>query len=810
MSSSRSSHGKRLSTTERDSSLRDKHKEKGRDSREVRGDSDRKKPKPENRERSRSRSKDSNRNRTEKARPRNGEPESPAENRNGSETKENSRKKRLREDFDGNDETENGMPSKRLKPDKDKPTEPIALDDLIKQKQQEQLSQKPVFLTKKQRQQLALERRQQQVAAIRKHQEEERKMREEFLKDGSSQRNDRSRRDREREREREREKEREREREERKKRRMSREEERETREQQKELKQIKEQYLGVKKKKKKVVKPSEKFKFVFEWDLSEDTSRDTNPLYNNRTELRPLFGRGFLGGIDKREQIKQYREILTKKEREARRLKDKEATKEIQKEKDKWEKELRRLNKKADTGKHWSKKTLAEMTDRDWRIFREDYNITTKGGGIPLPIRDWEESHLPSWLLDAVKEAKYKKPTPIQMQAIPIGLQGRDILGVAETGSGKTAAFVLPMLVYIKKLPKMNSKNASDGPYALILAPTRELALQIESECSRFAKYAGIRCVSLVGGQAIEEQAQALRGGCEIIIATPGRLNDCLESRYIVLNQCNYVVLDEADRMIDMGFEPQILSILDAMPKEKQKSEDEAQAEQQEKDHKNIYRTTIMFSATMPPSVERLAKRYLRRPAYVYIGEVGQAVDRIKQVVEFVKSESDKKRRIESLLLDGPAPPIIVFMNQKKGCDAISKYLCKLGYRATTLHSGRTQEQREWALEEFRAGRIDVLVATDVAGRGLDVKGITHVINYDMAKNIEDYTHRIGRTGRAGMEGLATSFITNEDAEIFFDLKNMLQKTGNPVPPELANHPASQYKAGTVQQTRRDTIIFAQ
>jgi ATP-dependent RNA helicase DDX23/PRP28 len=415
--------------------------------------------------------------------------------------------------------------------------------------------------------------------------------------------------------------------------------------------------------------------------------------------------------------------------------------------------------------------------------------------------------------LDAIAKVGYKDPTPIQRQAIPVGLQGRDIMGIAETGSGKTAAFVLPMLQYILNLPKMSPETEIDGPYALILAPTRELAVQIEQETIKFARYCDIRTVCLVGGTPIEEQAFALRHGCEIVIATPGRINDCIESRYLVLNQCTYVVLDEADRMIDMGFEPQVNSVLDAMPVTNLKAEDEHQAAQQENlAVKGLYRTTIMYSATMPVGVERLARKYLRRPVHIIIGEIGKAVEKIEQRVEWVKDDSWKLKKLMDVLTEGPPPPYIIFMNQKKNCDYVAKKIeSQLGLRTTSLHSGRGQQQREIAIEGFKAGRYDVLVSTDVAGRGIDVKGVTHVVNYDMTKTIEGYTHRIGRTGRAGAIGLATSFVTPEDTEVMYDLKTMLTNSGNPCPLELTNHPAAQYKPGTVpdKKPRRDTIIYA-
>eukprot|EP01090_Pellita_catalonica_P019502 TRINITY_DN6668_c0_g1_i1.p1 TRINITY_DN6668_c0_g1~~TRINITY_DN6668_c0_g1_i1.p1 ORF type:complete len:593 (+),score=126.03 TRINITY_DN6668_c0_g1_i1:43-1821(+) len=560
-----------------------------------------------------------------------------------------------------------------------------------------------------------------------------------------------------------------------------------------EKEEIRAHYLGIKKPKKKSIKPSEKFKFVFSWDLGDDTSHDVNPLYNRRFDARPCFGRGFIAGMDQKEQLRSMeksRDPAKKSSRHKRKLD---------------------YYLGNDTGKHWSEKTLAEMTSRDWRIFREDKSITTRGGDIPNPIRSWSESNLPPLILSAIEAAGYKEPMPIQMQAIPIGLQGRDIVGVAETGSGKTAAFVIPMLVYISKLPKMTAETEGDGPYAVILAPARELAMQIEKETIKFAEKMGIRTVSLVGGQNIEEQAFALRNGCEIVIATPGRLNDCLDRRYIVLNQCNYVVMDEADRMIDMGFEPQVLSILEAMPAEALKSEDEkAAAKQEGKQHK--YRTTIMYSATMPPSVERISRKYLRRAAKIRIGEDGKVTDTIEQNVEWLRSDGEKRRRVIELLNSDMQPPIMIFMNQRKSCDSLSKQLEKLGFKSTVLHAGRSQDNRERAMRGFRKGKYDILVATDVAGRGIDVKGVTHVINYDMPKTIEDYTHRIGRTGRAGTKGVSISFITAEDTDIMYDLKNLLLTFDHPVPAELANHPSSQQKPGTIPQrkSRSDTVIYNQ
>ncbi|GAM21705.1 hypothetical protein SAMD00019534_048800 [Acytostelium subglobosum LB1] len=550
--------------------------------------------------------------------------------------------------------------------------------------------------------------------------------------------------------------------------------EKRTREEESEINDIKKEYYGEKKDRKKKPKKSERTRFVFEWDTNEDTSNDYNSLYSKKQEAKPQFGRGVLAGFDNDAS-------RTNSERE----RDLPPT-------------------------HWSKKELKTMNERDWRIFREDFNITTKGSAIPNPMRRWRESVLPGEILEAIAKLGYEKPTPIQMQAIPIALSGRDILGIAETGSGKTAAFVIPMLTYISKQPRMTKESEAEGPYALVMAPTRELAQQIEKETRNFANFFGFRTVALVGGLPIEDQVTQLSKGCEIVIATPGRLNDCLDKRYLVLNQCNYVVLDEADMMIDLGFEQQVTSVLDSMPSSFLKSENEEEAEKQENDSNRIYRTTILYSATMPPKVERLSRKYLRRAVHVIIGEAGKAVDRIKQNVVFVKNDNDKRNQLIELLTNGPPPPIIVFVNKKKHCETISSIIEECNMTSTALHSSRTQEQREMALEGFKKRRFNVLIATDVASRGIHVEGVTHVINYDMPNNIQDYTHRIGRTGRAGLEGMASSFLTDKDTEIMYDLKNMLSTTHNTVPNELMRHPASQIKPGSVteRQKRSETIIY--
>ncbi len=280
-----------------------------------------------------------------------------------------------------------------------------------------------------------------------------------------------------------------------------------------------------------------------------------------------------------------------------------------------------------------------------------------------------------------------------------------------------------------------------------------------------------------------------------------------------MLSRCTYIVLDEADRMIDMGFEPDVQRILDHMPVTNAKPDTE-EAEDVEKlaanfRSKDKYRSTVMFTATMPPAVERLARTYLRRPAVVYIGSAGKPTERVEQIVYLMK-ENDKRNKLIEILNHGIEPPIIIFVNQKKGADVLAKGLEKMGYNAATLHGGKGQEQREHALMGLKQGAKDILVATDVAGRGIDIKDVSLVINYDMAKSIEPYTHRIGRTGRAGKSGKAITFLTQEDSALFYELKQML--VNSPVshcPPELASHPEAQNKPGTVtQKKRKDEKIF--
>ncbi|KAK5952687.1 mRNA splicing protein prp28 [Knufia fluminis] len=543
-------------------------------------------------------------------------------------------------------------------------------------------------------------------------------------------------------------------------------------------------------------------KFNFEWNTEEDTTPDYDPIYRNRSEVN-FFGRGRLAGFDDQAAdiaAQKYAAAIAERDR----LTGSSRAQEIL--------EMERRRKEEGPGsrtaidKHWSEKQLSQMRERDWRIFKEDFNIATKGGGLPNPMRNWKESGLPSRLLELVDEVGYAEPSAVQRAAIPIALQARDLIGVAVTGSGKTASFLLPLLVYISALPRLdeNEWRRNDGPYSIILAPTRELAQQIETEARKFATPLGFNVVSIVGGHSIEEQAYNLRNGAEIIIATPGRLVDCIERRIIVLSQCCYVVMDEADRMIDLGFEEPVNKILDALPVTNEKPDDDAA-----EDAKTMtmvlggtqrYRQTMMYSATMPAAVERIARKYLRRPAIVTIGNVGEAVETVEQRVEFVSGEDKRKKRLGEILRSGEfRAPIIVFVNIKRNCDAVARDIKNMGFSSVTLHGSKTQEQREAALLSVRNGQTDVLVATDLAGRGIDVPDVSLVVNFNMANNIESYTHRVGRTGRAGKSGVAITFLGAEDNDVLYDLKQMLMKSSiSRVPEELRKHEAAQQKKGVL------------
>jgi ATP-dependent RNA helicase RhlE len=341
-------------------------------------------------------------------------------------------------------------------------------------------------------------------------------------------------------------------------------------------------------------------------------------------------------------------------------------------------------------------------------------------------------------IVQAVRDAGYTEPTPIQIAAIPLILAGHDVIGIAQTGTGKTAAFVLPILI---KLAASKPNGQRRGPRALVLAPTRELVVQIEENVRAYAKHVPLRMATVFGGVSERPQIEALRSGVDLIVATPGRLIDLMDQRVANLSGIEFLVLDEADRMLDMGFLPPIRRIVKALP------------------HK---RQTLMFSASLSREIEALTHQFQQSPKMVEIGRRANPADAVTQFVYEVRPHL-KPALLLHLLSDPTFDTVLVFSRTKHGADRIARRLESSGIKTGTIHSNRSQNQRLRALKDFKSGAVRVLVATDIAARGIDVDGISHVVNYDFPMHSEDYVHRIGRTGRAHAIGDAISFITPED-----------------------------------------------
>merc|ERR1719181_740779 len=390
----------------------------------------------------------------------------------------------------------------------------------------------------------------------------------------------------------------------------------------------------------------------------------------------------------------------------------------------------------------------------------------------------FEDAGFPDYVMDSINRAGFKEPSAIQAQGWPVALSGRDMIGVAETGSGKTLAFLLPGIVHINAQPEL---RRGDGPIMLVLAPTRELAMQIQKECDKFGSSSRIRNTCLYGGVPKRQQMMDLRDGREIVIATPGRLIDLISMGVLNLKRVTYLCLDEADRMLDMGFEDQVRKIIGQIRPDRQ---------------------TLFFSATWPKTVERMARDFCReKPVHINVGTLDlKANHRITQHVEVFTSYSarnDKQRRLGELmkqLMDGRK--IIIFSDTKRGCDDLTRNMRMEGFPALSIHGDKEQRERDWVLSEFRSGKNPILIATDVAARGLDVKDIKCVVNYDMPNNIEDYVHRIGRTGRAGATGSAYTFFTSGNGRMAKDLVDILTKANQQVPAELHNLAQNSYSGG--------------
>nr|KAJ0208931.1 hypothetical protein LSAT_V11C400187790 [Lactuca sativa] len=408
--------------------------------------------------------------------------------------------------------------------------------------------------------------------------------------------------------------------------------------------------------------------------------------------------------------------------------------------------------------------SVRDMTDQEVAVYRGRREITVEGHDVPKPIRMFHEAGFPGYCLDVISRLGFVEPTPIQAQGWPMALKGRDLIGIAETGSGKTLSYLLPAVVHVSAQPPLVH---GDGPIVLVLAPTRELAVQIQQEAGKFASHSNIRSTCIYGGAPKGPQIRDLQRGVEIVIGTPGRLIDMLEARQTNLKRVTYLVLDEADRMLDMGFEPQIRKIIAQIRPDRQ---------------------TLYWSATWPKEVESLARQFLRNPYKVIIGSpVLKANQAIKQVIEVVTDMEKYSRLIGVLkeMMDGSR--ILIFVETKKGCDQVTRQLRMDGWPALSIHGDKSQSERDWVLAEFKSGRSLIMTATDVAARGLDVKDIKCVINYDFPSSLEDYVHRIGRTGRAGAKGIAVTFFTHSNAKHARELVKILQEAGQAVPLALSS-----------------------
>ncbi|PKA53586.1 DEAD-box ATP-dependent RNA helicase 37 [Apostasia shenzhenica] len=424
----------------------------------------------------------------------------------------------------------------------------------------------------------------------------------------------------------------------------------------------------------------------------------------------------------------------------------------------------------------------------------EDIPVETSGDNVPAPVNTFAQIDLGEALNENIRRCKYVKPTPVQRHAIPISLAGRDLMACAQTGSGKTAAFCFPIISGIMRAQPAHRQRGirTVYPLALILSPTRELSVQIHEEARKFSYQTGVRVVVAYGGAPINQQMRDLERGVDILVATPGRLVDLLERARVSLQMIRYLALDEADRMLDMGFEPQIRRIV----------------EQMDMPPRGV-RQTMLFSATFPREIQRMASDFLHNYIFLAVGRVGSSTDLIVQRVEFVL-ESDKRSHLMDLLhaqrangVSGKQALTLVFVETKRGADTLEHWLCLNGFPAITIHGDRTQQEREHALRSFKSGATPILVATDVAARGLDIPHVAHVVNFDLPNDIDDYVHRIGRTGRAGKTGLATAFFNESNASLARPLVELMQEANQEVPAWLTRYAAARASYGGGGRNRR-------
>ncbi|CDF91268.1 ZYBA0S10-03488g1_1 [Zygosaccharomyces bailii CLIB 213] len=404
----------------------------------------------------------------------------------------------------------------------------------------------------------------------------------------------------------------------------------------------------------------------------------------------------------------------------------------------------------------------------------DDIPVEASGDNVPEPVTEFTSPPLDELLLENIKFAHFTKPTPVQKYSIPIVANKRDLMACAQTGSGKTGGFLFPVLSESFGTGPSEVPESARGSYmrkafptAVVLAPTRELATQIFDEAKKFTYRSWVRPTVVYGGSDVGAQMRDLDRGCDLLVATPGRLNDLLERGKISLVKVKYLVLDEADRMLDMGFEPQIRHIVEGcdMPSVE-------------------HRQTLMFSATFPVDIQHLARDFLSEYVFLSVGRVGSTSENITQRILYVEDE-DKKSALLDLLSASSGGLTLIFVETKRMADQLTDFLIMQDFRATAIHGDRTQSERERALSSFKSGKADLLVATAVAARGLDIPNVTHVINYDLPGDIDDYVHRIGRTGRAGNTGLATAFLNRGNKNVVKGLVELLSEANQEVPPFL-------------------------
>jgi ATP-dependent RNA helicase DDX41 len=416
-------------------------------------------------------------------------------------------------------------------------------------------------------------------------------------------------------------------------------------------------------------------------------------------------------------------------------------------------------------------KAILAQGEIAWQRIRDEWHMEVKGENVPPPLKRFVDCKFPSPVMDCLNSKGIKKPTPIQIQGLPVALAGRDMVGIAFTGSGKSLTFSLPLIMLALEEELRMPLIHGEGPVGIILAPSRELARQtydlVHDFCvaiSSAAGYPELRSQLLIGGESVRDQVQLVQTkGVHCVVATPGRLRDLLKRRSMNLLLCRYVCLDEADRMLDMGFDEEISEIMNYFTHQRQ---------------------TLLFSATFPKKFQDFARQTLVQPIVVNVGRAGAANLDVIQEVEYVKEEA----KIVYLLhcLQKTAPPVIIFCERTGSVDDIHEYLLLKGVESVSIHGGKDQEERNDAIRKFKAGEKDVLIATDVAAKGLDFPAIQHVINFDMPSEIENYVHRIGRTGRAGKTGVATTFINKScDETTLLDLKGLLKEARQRIPPVL-------------------------